>query len=274
MIFEQIREVYPSLTKSQKRLADFIASNYREAAFMTASRLAHELNLNEATVIRFAQRLGYAGYPQMIEAIQEIVQAELGATAQEPEIPENPLAQVMSNEMENLKRAISHVPDTTADRAIGMLRECKRAILLGQGMGAPLAQLFALGLRTLGMTADNPSADPLSLAIALRDVGADDLVITVSFVLETQELANALRFAREQGARTLALTWSHVSRCAQAADLAIAYLPDESLPVRPITHLAMWIDGLLQVLAQTDETARDRVHEFGDIRDRIVSDPE
>jgi DNA-binding MurR/RpiR family transcriptional regulator len=274
MIFDQIREVYPSLTKSQKRLADFIASSYREAAFMTASRLAHQLNLNEATVIRFAQRLGYAGYPQMIEAIQEIVQAELGATAHEAKIPENPLAQVMANEMENLKRAISHVPDATANEAITMLREAKRVFLLGQGMGAPLAQLFALGLRTLGLTADNPSADPLSLAIALRDVAADDLVITVSFVLETQELANALRFAREQGARTMALTWSHVSRCAQAAELTIAYLPDDSLPIRPITHLAMWIDGLLQVLAQTDEETYNRVDEFSRIRDRIVSDPE
>ena len=39
-VLERIRQVYPQLTKSQKRLADFVTAYYREAAFMTASRLA------------------------------------------------------------------------------------------------------------------------------------------------------------------------------------------------------------------------------------------
>ena len=43
MILEKIRQLYPKLTKSQKRLADFIATSYQEAAFMTASRLARRV---------------------------------------------------------------------------------------------------------------------------------------------------------------------------------------------------------------------------------------
>ena len=37
---------------------------------MTASQLADHLGMNEATVIQFAQRLGYRGYPQLVAAIR------------------------------------------------------------------------------------------------------------------------------------------------------------------------------------------------------------
>lgn len=77
MILETIRRVYPELTRSQQLLSDFVAHSYREAAFMTASDLAQRLNLNEATVIRFAQRLGYSGYPELVTALRELVQQEL-----------------------------------------------------------------------------------------------------------------------------------------------------------------------------------------------------
>ena len=79
MVLEKIRQLYPELTKSQRRLADFVAVSYREAAFMTASRLARKLGVNEATVIRFAQRLGYSGYPEFVQDVRAVVQDELGA---------------------------------------------------------------------------------------------------------------------------------------------------------------------------------------------------
>ena len=79
MILERIRQHYEELTRSQRRIADFVASSYHEAAFMTASLIAQRMGLNEATVVRFAQRLGYSGYPGMSIEIQDLVQRELGA---------------------------------------------------------------------------------------------------------------------------------------------------------------------------------------------------
>ncbi|MBC7292602.1 MAG: MurR/RpiR family transcriptional regulator [Thermoleophilia bacterium] len=225
-------------------------------------------------MIRFAQRLGYAGYPQLIEDVQHIVQAELGTTEVSLPVGSNRLTETLANEMENLRRVIGHVSGEAAEKAMGMIREARNILVLGQGAGGPLAQLFCLGLRAIGFEASSPAADPLSLAMVLRDVGEGHLVISVSVALETEELANALRFARERGAKTMALTWSHVSRCAQAADLVVSCLPDDKFPLRSITPLALIIDSLLQTLALADEAARERVAEFGRIRDQLVSDLE
>ena len=73
MILEKIRQLYPQFTKSQRKLADFIANHYQEAAFMTASELAHALNLDAATVVRFSQFLGYSGFPELQHEIRERV---------------------------------------------------------------------------------------------------------------------------------------------------------------------------------------------------------
>ena len=207
MILETIRRLYPQLTRSQKRLADFIAVSYQEAAFMTASRLARRLALNEATVIRFSQRLGYTGYPDLIHDVQEIVQRELGAKGGSGAVaPQDPFVALLDAEVDNLQRAIGHVSPEAAHAALTMLQEARYVCVLGQGIGAPLAQAFALSLRSLGKFAESPPTDPLNLATMLGEVDQECAVVAVSATAESQQIASAVTLARERGARTLALT--------------------------------------------------------------------
>jgi DNA-binding MurR/RpiR family transcriptional regulator len=62
---ERIRQERVNMSKSFAKLADFLLDSYVEAAFMTASELAHVLNLDAATVVRFSQQLGYNGFPEL-----------------------------------------------------------------------------------------------------------------------------------------------------------------------------------------------------------------
>ena len=77
MFRENIRKHYDHLSRSYRRVADFILSDYRTAAFMTAAELASAVDVDTTTVVRFAQRLGYPGYPELITDIQEQVKLEL-----------------------------------------------------------------------------------------------------------------------------------------------------------------------------------------------------
>ena len=84
MFREQIRKHYDHLSRSYRRVADFILSDYRTAAFMTAAALADAVDVDTTTVVRFAQRLGYPGFPELIEDIQEQVKLELSQTYATP----------------------------------------------------------------------------------------------------------------------------------------------------------------------------------------------
>ena len=74
---ERIRRERPEMSKSFARLADFLLDSYIEASFMTASELAHALNLDAATVVRFSQHLGYKGYPELLREIRDKVRRDL-----------------------------------------------------------------------------------------------------------------------------------------------------------------------------------------------------
>ena len=49
------------LTPSQRRIMQYIVDNYEEAIFLTASQLAQNVGVSEATVVRLAQALGFDG---------------------------------------------------------------------------------------------------------------------------------------------------------------------------------------------------------------------
>src|SRR5512137_1842587 len=66
-----ISERYSQLTKSEKRIADYLRKNQDESAFLAAGEVAGRLGLSEATIVRFARTLGFGGYPAMRVVLQE-----------------------------------------------------------------------------------------------------------------------------------------------------------------------------------------------------------
>ena len=76
-LLNRINISYAKLSKGQKRLSAYITDNYDKAAFWTAEKLGEEVGVSESTVVRFAIRLGYKGYPEFQKA--------LGAGAHEAE---------------------------------------------------------------------------------------------------------------------------------------------------------------------------------------------
>src|SRR5512139_4065685 len=111
MFREQIRKHYDHLSRSYRRVADFILSDYRTAVFMTAAGLAQAVDVDTTTVVRFAQRLGYPGFPELIEDIQDQVKSELDQTYIAPVEDATLQAQVqhhVAEDRSNLEKALAH----------------------------------------------------------------------------------------------------------------------------------------------------------------------
>jgi len=90
MLYEdRIRRERPDMSKSFAKLADFLLNSYIEAAFMTASELAHALNLDAATVVRFSQFLGYTGFPELQREIRERVKGDLLIRPKQAEVADS-----------------------------------------------------------------------------------------------------------------------------------------------------------------------------------------
>lgn len=223
MFRDRIQAKYNELTPSFRKLADFILQEPLDAAFMTATEMAHRMDVDAATVVRFAQTLGYSGFRQLIKEVQRIVKAELTATySADVETPDDVvlLRSLLENERHNLSLAQTRLTEKAAD-LLPMLLNGQRIWVLGQGSGAHLAALCASTLREIGLTAIAIASDPPTAASDLKQVGAEDVVIGFSITGMDLNVGDAISFARQRGAKTLAFSGSAVTTAALAAETTI-----------------------------------------------------
>jgi DNA-binding MurR/RpiR family transcriptional regulator len=253
MFQERIAHCYAQLGRNQKKIADYLTQQYHEAAFINAFALSQRLEVDPATVTRFAQRLGYAGYPELLQEIQQMVKKEL-KMAYRPSVEQTDEAGLFLNalaqEKENLERAMTHLRGETVSDAVSSLLAARTIHVVAQGLARGPAQTFVAQLGgLLGMSAQLVPAEQVDAAISLSSVGEHDVVVGVSLAAVHHDTAQLLRLARSRGAKTIGLSTSHTSPVASIAD-KILVCPGESISGVPsAASLSAILDALFQVLA-------------------------
>ncbi len=247
MFRERIQAKYSELTPSFRKLADFILQRQLDAAFMTATEMANRMGVDAATVVRFAQNLGYSGFRELIKEVQRVLKAELIASYS-PDL--NALDDVglfrslLENEKHNLELAQSRLTEQ-ADTILPTLLNAQRIWVMGQGRCAHLAALCAYVLREIGLPAIVIAPDPLEAAGNLKGVGAEDLVVGFSLTGMDLSVADAVGFARQRGAKTFVFSASPVTAAALAAEITIICPGPTQAHVPSFTGLAAMIVALV-----------------------------
>ena len=256
MILERIRQQYPQLTRSQRRLADFLVGSYQSAAFMTAARFAQAVGVNEATVIRFAQRLGYTGFPAMIEEVQQIVHQDLtpgGWLFTEKGPSENLFFLALAGQAELLQRTMRQIPPDVVAAIRQAILGAQSIVVVGQGRTAALAAYLSSSLRAMGMPALSPDVASSDLAALLTGATETFTVVGVSLDETDERLARVLSLANKRRARTVAITDSAISPSARAAELALTFSSAGALAAPSAAALVAVIDALVHCLVDGNE---------------------
>ena len=68
---DEIRQRFDEFSRSQKDVGQYIVDHLDEAAFHTAEELARRANTSSSTVVRFAQALGFEGFPELQAAARD-----------------------------------------------------------------------------------------------------------------------------------------------------------------------------------------------------------
>ncbi len=134
-----ISKRYNDLTKSEKRIADYIRKNQDECAFLSAGELAARLDLSEATLVRFARTLGFASYPAMREILQRAFRSRvthsvrLRGRLEELRESGDFFERLVISEMDYMTQALSTVDRESLEQATELLRTRKKVFVYGVG---------------------------------------------------------------------------------------------------------------------------------------------
>lgn len=181
------------LTKSQIRIADYIGKNQKRVLGMTAKELGQEVDVSDATIIRFARTVGFEGYTQLQEFIEKELKEhneKIGKHSlhdryvmqferyNETESTSEEMIRLMSSNLEN---SIRQNQEELYKKISVMILDARKKVVIGLRGGKGPAVQFA---RLAGLITNNVRAliseghDDIRYLLELDE---NDVVIFLSF---------------------------------------------------------------------------------------------
>lgn len=276
-ILTVIQENMSTFSKGQKRIANYILESYDKAAFMTASRLGKTVSVSESTVVRFAAELGYDGYPSMQRSLQKMIRNRL-TPVQRIEVSndrigdQDLLSSVLQSDIEKIRLTLEEVDRQSFDRAVDAIVSARKIYIMGVRSSASLATFLSFYFNLIFDNVISVAANTASEVFeTMLRVGAEDVVIGVSFPRYSSRTVQAMNFARDRGATTIAITDSEASPLAPISNYTLKARSDMASFVDSLVAPLSLVNALLVAvsrkknddLAHTFQTLEDIWDEYG-----------
>ena len=255
-LLQRIEKKWPVCSKGQRRLAEYIRDNYDIAAYLTASKLGKEAGVSESTVVRFAYQLDYDGYPELQKAIQVVVKtnsnsAQRMSLSSKRYQEKGVLKSVLLTDAERLKDTIRNgIDEKEFDKAVQLIQQSKRIVILGARSAAYLAGLLGYYLRML--FDDVEVVGPHSTSETLEqiyNIGEQDVMIGITFPRYSKRTIIALEYARNHGSSTIALTDNMQSPIVEFADCSLIAKSDVMTVVDSLVGPVSVVNALVTAVA-------------------------
>lgn len=248
-----------TLSPSQTRLARHLLANYQAVAFSTVAELARAARVSEATVVRFAVALGFAGYPALQKEVRRLVRADLKGTERFHLMTErqpagaSPFDRLLETELDNLQQLRGVADGQPLVPAAQALRAARRVLVVGVRGAAPLAFHLWFALDKLGLDVARSLGADTEAMDRIGRMDGRDVVVAIGFPRYLRAMVGLLELAGRRGVRRITLTDSPFAPL--KGEIAL-HAPAESASFVAF-HAAplVLLNALIEEVAATDRQA-------------------
>jgi DNA-binding MurR/RpiR family transcriptional regulator len=217
---EQLKESLKraKLTKTSKLIGDYILDHETDACFMTSTELAAELDVSEASVIRFARALGYTGYMDFQKSLRKSHTERLGRISSAVAVPYERLQASMATEggdyiqeflmntETNITSVVRNNTKESFDSAIDLLANSRRKYIVASRANTGVAAYCNLLLRHQLPDVIPTWESSVNVIDHMCDIDKRDCVLAFSFPRYSEMDRQALQMAEDAGARIIVVT--------------------------------------------------------------------
>lgn len=183
----RIQKKMSGFSKGQKRIAAYIEEHYDKVAFMTASKLGATVGVSESTVVRFATEIGYEGYPELQQAMQEMIRNKL-TSVQRMEVTKERIGSgdvldfVFNQDISAIRRTMEETSHESFYHAVDAIVTSRKIYILAArsalALGTFLSYYFDLLFDNVLLVQSTSEGEIFEQMIQL---GEQDAVIGISF---------------------------------------------------------------------------------------------
>ena len=259
-------------SKSQTKIASYIEENYDKAAYMTALGIAQQVGVSESTVVRFATEIGYTGFPELQKAMQELIRDNLSSIGRVDvttgRIGDNDVIEsVLNQDIDKIKRTIEEVSREDFNNAVDAIINAKRIYVFGVKSSSYIAAFLSYYLDLIfgNVKLLNTTSKTENFENLFR-INKDDVMISISFPRYSTMAVDSMNYAREQGAKVIAITDTNSSPLVDSADYVLLARSDIASFVDTLVAPLSLINALLvAIVIKNKDDVINTLHELEDI---------
>lgn len=259
----KIKHYYPTMSPTQRRIADFILENTTQIIHLNVASLANFCHVSEATVVRFSRILGFPGFRDLKIAFAMEPQKQVQIIHEEIAESDTPY-QVFSKvcksafySMEDTKSILDSNSEVLS-KVVDRIRTASRILIIGMGSSSYVAadlhhKLLRLGYNSLTYI------DPHLQLIGTMNMQEGDLLIAISSSGASKEILDTVSLAKSRGVTIASILRYGESPLLQKTDLplfvASREAPYHMLPMSSRIVQLSYVDTLYILTAIKDGQA-------------------
>lgn len=272
--YNLINEKRKQMSKSQHIIADYILENPHSIPFFTGAKLAEITGVSEATVVRFASFLGFAGYNEMQQQLAASIERRLNTVERlamsrtEYTETEKVIYDHFNEDIENIQATMEQLNIDDFERAATYILDAKRIYIIANrsafSLGTFLQYYFNIIFDKSELISTTESAFD-----HIHDVNEHDVVVGISYERYTKSTLDVVSYAKEKGAKIIALTDNLTSPITAYANISLfassnmkSFLDSFVAPLSVINTLIAYIGN-----KQREETEK-RLESFEQLWDQ------
>ena len=203
-----ISDALPKLKGSAQKVAQFIVNAPRETINLTITELGGRAGVSEASIVRFAQSLGYSGFHALKIGVAEDLVSPMLLVHEDVKPDDGPasaMQKAMTAGMRSLEDTVRILELPVLEAAIQALCNARHIELFASGNSVPLAMDLNFRLTKIGLRS-RFSIDPTLQEMYASLTAPEDVAVGISHTGSSIDTVHALELAKQRGARTICIT--------------------------------------------------------------------
>jgi len=219
----KMKSLYPSLSKAEQQVVDYIIENPEKVIYLSVAGLAENSGVSDATVVRTCRSLGLNGYQDLKVTLAQDIVTPLQSIHEEIEEGDD-ASVIISKVFQGTMHALTFTHDTlnvdSVVKAAEAIMKARMLVIIGVGNSHSIALDFQHKMLRLGIKAVAHS-DSHMQAIVCSNLSSEDVLFAISHSGSSRDIVDSTRIAKSQGATTISLTNIGVSPLNKITDIQL-----------------------------------------------------
>ncbi|QNL44507.1 MurR/RpiR family transcriptional regulator [Oscillibacter hominis] len=275
-ILSVIQASYESLSRTQRRIADYLLQHPDTSCFFTLKQLSAATGTTEATILSFSRQIGCSGFLDMRSKLQSYItqwmspNEKIKTAILKDDGKSNVSAAIAESEIKALKQTFAHVSEADFAKALSLLKNADRIYLLAYDYAAIVSNVFAERFQRLGVDVVNLGGKSIpDLLYHLALLQPDDLLILFSYAPYTQfPIALARHLHDVQDVKILCFSDNVSAAGAQFADVVLTSVTKNAIFLNSMTAPISLINLLASIYVSD---SKERYSAFSENLSRLHS---